>query len=107
MSPDLLYGLVLLAAAAHAIWNALIKRSADAVMMMAAIRLVGLVFGLSVLPFVPWPTGLTWILLALACVATFAYYGLLIQSCQIGDLSVVYPIALGSAPAYSFLGGLE
>jgi hypothetical protein len=76
-------------------------------MMMAAIRLVGLVFGLSVLPFVPWPTGLTWILLALACVATFAYYGLLIQSCQIGDLSVVYPIALGSAPAYSFLGGLE
>lgn len=99
MSPDLLYGLVLLAAAAHAIWNALIKRSADAVMMMAAIRLVGLVFGLSVLPFVPWPTGLTWILLALACVATFAYYGLLIQSYQIGDLSVVYPIARGSAPA--------
>jgi drug/metabolite transporter (DMT)-like permease len=99
MSPDLLYGLVLLAAAAHAIWNALIKRSADAVMMMAAIRLVGLVFGLSVLPFVPWPTGSTWILLALACVATFAYYGLLIQSYQIGDLSVVYPIARGSAPA--------
>jgi uncharacterized membrane protein len=99
MSPDLLYGLVLLAAAAHAIWNALIKRSADAVMMMAAIRLVGLVFGLSVLPFVPWPTGSTWILLALACVATFAYYGLLIQSYRIGDLSVVYPIARGSAPA--------
>jgi drug/metabolite transporter (DMT)-like permease len=99
MSPDLLYGLVLLAAAAHAIWNALIKRSSDAVMMMAAIRLVGLVFGLSVLPFVPWPTGPTWILLALACAATFTYYGLLIQSYQIGDLSVVYPIARGSAPA--------
>jgi drug/metabolite transporter (DMT)-like permease len=105
MSPDLLYGLVLLAAAAHAIWNALIKRSADAVMMMAAIRLVGLVFGLSVLPFVPWPTGSTWILLALACVATFAYYGLLIQSYQIGDLSVVYPIARGSAPVVVLVFG--
>jgi drug/metabolite transporter (DMT)-like permease len=98
MSPDLLYGLVLLAAAAHAIWNALIKKAADAVLMMAAIRLVGLVFGLCVLPFAPWPSGSTWILLALACVATFAYYGLLIQSYQVGDLSLVYPIARGSAP---------
>lgn len=98
MSPDLLYGLVLLAAAAHAMWNALVKRAADALLMMAAIRLVGLVFGLSVLPFVPWPSGSMWILLALACVATFVYYGLLIQSYQIGDLSLVYPIARGSAP---------
>jgi len=98
MSSESLYGLVLLAAAAHAIWNALVKRAADALLMMAAIRLVGLVFGLAVVPFLPWPNESTWVLLALACTATFAYYGLLIHCYQIGDLSLVYPIARGSAP---------
>jgi drug/metabolite transporter (DMT)-like permease len=98
MSPESLYGLVLLAAAAHAIWNALVKRAADALLMMAAIRLVGLVFGLAVVPFLPWPDESTWVLLALACTATFAYYGLLIRCYQIGDLSLVYPVARGSAP---------
>ena len=98
MSSESLYGLVLLAAAAHAIWNALVKRAADALLMMAAIRLVGLVFGLAVVPFLPWPNESTWVFLALACTATFAYYGLLIHCYQIGDLSLVYPIARGSAP---------
>ena len=98
MSPESLYGLVLMAAAAHAIWNALIKRAADAVLMMAAIRLTGLLFGLAALPFVPWPrdAAVTW--LALACVGNFAYHGLLIQSYRVGDLSLVYPLARGSAP---------
>lgn len=83
---------------AHATWNSLIKSAADRVLMMAAIRLVGLLFGLAVLPFVPWPSYATWILLALAAAATFAYYGLLIESYRIGDLSQVYPLARGSAP---------
>jgi drug/metabolite transporter (DMT)-like permease len=96
--PDLLYGLVLLAAIAHATWNALIKSASDRVLMMAAIRLVGLLFGFAVLPFVPWPGPATWMWLAFASVATFAYYGLLIESYRVGDLSLVYPLARGSAP---------
>ena len=64
MSPDLLYGLVLLAAVAHATWNALIKSASDRVLMMAAIRLVGMLLALAVLPFVPWPSHATWIWLA-------------------------------------------
>jgi drug/metabolite transporter (DMT)-like permease len=87
-----------LAAVAHATWNALIKNAADRMLMMGAIRLVGLLFGLAVLPFVPWPSHTTWIWLALASAATFAYYGLLIESYRIGDLSQVYPLARGSAP---------
>jgi drug/metabolite transporter (DMT)-like permease len=98
ISAEFLYGLVLLAAAAHAVWNALIKRAADATMMMAAIRLVGLLFGLAIVPFVPWPTLDAWVLLVLASVATFAYYVLLLQSYRIGGLSLVYPLARGSAP---------
>ncbi|MBV9829804.1 MAG: EamA family transporter [Alphaproteobacteria bacterium] len=98
MSATALYVLVLLAAAAHAIWNALVKRASDAVLMMASIRLVGLAFALVVLPFVPWPHGSAWLLVILAAAATFAYYGLLIRSYRFGDLSMVYPIARGTAP---------
>jgi drug/metabolite transporter (DMT)-like permease len=87
-----------MAAVAHATWNALMKRADDRMLMMGAIRLVGLLFGLSVIPFVPWPSPTTWMWIGLASVATFAYYGLLIESYRIGDLSHVYPLARGSAP---------
>ena len=50
------------------------------------------------LPFVPLPSVVTWMWLAFATVAVFAYYGLLIQSYRIGDMSLVYPIACGAAP---------
>src|SRR5258705_206900 len=54
LSPLSLYGLVLLAAVAHAAWNALVKNSGDRLLMMAAIRLVGLSLGLALRPFFPW-----------------------------------------------------
>jgi drug/metabolite transporter (DMT)-like permease len=98
LSPLLLYGLVLLSAVAHAAWNALVKSAGDRLLMMAAIRLVGLTYGLVMLPFVPWPSPVAWMWLAFATVAVFAYYALLIQSYRIGDMSLVYPIARGAAP---------
>jgi drug/metabolite transporter (DMT)-like permease len=66
--------------------------------MMGAIRAVGLTYGLVMLPPVPWPSAVTVGWLTCATVAVFAYYGLLIQSYRIGDMSLVYPIARGSAP---------
>jgi drug/metabolite transporter (DMT)-like permease len=98
LSPLSLYALVLLSAVAHAAWNALVKRAGDRLLMMGAIRLVGLAYGLAMLPFVPRPSAVTLVWLAFAMVAVFAYYGLLIQSYRIGDMSLVYPIARGSAP---------
>jgi len=98
LSPLSLYALVLLSAVAHAVWNALVKSAADRLLMMGAIRLVGLTYGLVMLPFVPRPSAVTWMWLAFATVAVFAYYGLLIQSYRIGDMSLVYPVARGAAP---------
>ena len=43
MHPESLYVVVLLAGAADAIWNALVQGAADGLLMMAAIRSVGLV----------------------------------------------------------------
>ncbi len=96
--PSTLYVFVLLAAMAHAVWNALVKNAGDRLLMIAMIRLVGLIFGLVLLPFVPWPEPDVWIWLACATLAHYAAYALLIESYRVGDLSLVYPILRGTSP---------
>ena len=98
MSEALLYGLVILSAIANAVWNALMKSAGDRLLTMVAIRMVGLVLGLVALPFVEWPAPESWKLLALTAAVMFAYYALLIRSYDVGDMSVVYPLARGLAP---------
>ena len=98
MTPAFLYGLVVLSAIAHAIWNALVKSAGDRTLTMVAIRAAGLVLGLAALPFVDWPAPESWKWLALTSCVMFAYYALLIRSYGLGDMSVVYPLARGIAP---------
>jgi drug/metabolite transporter (DMT)-like permease len=98
MTPVLLYGLVILSAIAHAIWNALVKSAGDRTMTMVAIRTAGLLLGLAALPFVAWPAPESWKWLGLTAAVMFAYYALLVRSYGAGDMSVVYPLARGSAP---------
>ena len=98
MAPALLYGLVVLSAIAHAIWNGLMKSAGDRTLIMVAIRSAGLLFGLVALPFVDWPAPESWKWLALTSCVMFAYYALLIRSYGLGDMSVVYPLARGIAP---------
>lgn len=98
MAPEFLYGLVLLAAIAHAAWNALLKSVADRLLMMAAIRLVGFGYGLVMIWVVPLPQGETWVWLLSAVAAHLLYFALLIESYRVGDMSVVYPVARGTAP---------
>jgi drug/metabolite transporter (DMT)-like permease len=98
MSAALLYGLVILSAIAHAVWNALVKSAGDRTMTMVAIRTVGMTFGLVALPFVDWPAPESWKWLAATSVVMFAYYALLVRSYGVGDMSVVYPLARGLAP---------
>lgn len=97
MNQNLLYGIVLLSAVGHAVWNALLKNSTDRLIMMVAIRTVGLLYGLIVLSVVGWPAtaSLPWLLAA--ALAMWVYQGLLIQGYQAGDLSFVYPNR-GKAP---------
>jgi len=98
MSAAFLYGLVILSAIAHSVWNAMMKSAGDRTMTMVAIRVVGLALGLAALPFVDWPAAAGWKWLALTALVQFGYYALLIRSYGIGDMSVVYPLARGLAP---------
>lgn len=98
MSAALLYGLVILSAIAHSVWNALVKSAGDRTLTMVAIRVTGMMLGLIALPFVDWPAPESWKWLAVTAVVMFAYYALLVRSYGVGDMSVVYPLARGLAP---------
>lgn len=90
--------LVLLAAAMHAGWNALIKIKSDRVSAMTAVTLFGSLVSLVALPFVPLPSPASWWLLALSIGLHTAYHLVLPTAYEYGDLGQVYPIARGSAP---------
>jgi drug/metabolite transporter (DMT)-like permease len=98
MTAALLYGLVILSAIAHAVWNALVKSAGDRALTMVAIRTVGMMLGFVALPFVDWPAAASWKWLAVTAIVMFAYYALLVRSYGVGDMSVVYPLARGLAP---------
>jgi drug/metabolite transporter (DMT)-like permease len=98
MNQNLLYGIVLLSAIGHASWNALLKKTPDRLVMMVAIRIVGLCYGFILVLFAGMPSieSLKWV--AAAAAAMWVYQALLVQSYNFGDLSFVYPLARGVAP---------
>jgi drug/metabolite transporter (DMT)-like permease len=94
---------VLIGAALHASWNALVKSGADPFLdtvlvttCLAAVMAIGLVF-------LPLPLESSWLCLIASVLIHVAYFGLLVLAYQEGDLSRVYPIMRGTAPAFTAL----
>ena len=96
--------LILLAAALHAGWNALIKISGDRIAVMAVVTLAGSILSLFALPFVDSPSAASWPFLALSILIHTGYHFFLPVAYDLGDLGQVYPIARGSAPILVTLG---
>lgn len=89
---------VLLAAACHATWNALIKNSTDRVVQMMLINVVGALVGLVLVAVTGLPEPASWPFLLASVAVHQGYYAALILGYRHGDLSDVYPIARGIAP---------
>jgi drug/metabolite transporter (DMT)-like permease len=98
MTEPLIIGLVLCSALIHAIWNAQVKGSSDRFATLVAIRCAGIIFGLTVLPFVSWPASASWPFLLGAAACHYVYFGFMLNAYRVGEFSQVYPIARGSAP---------
>ncbi|MBP6020665.1 MAG: EamA family transporter [Burkholderiaceae bacterium] len=102
--------LVILAAFFHALWNLLAKQAADAgpPFVFAYTLLSSLLY----LPWIAWiiiSDGMAWSLPILGCIVVsgaihLAYSLCLQKGYRVADLSVVYPVARGSAPLLSTLG---
>ena len=94
---------VLLGAALHASWNALVKSGADPFLDTVSVTTSIVAVNSVVLLFLPTPLEGSWPCLIASVVIHVAYFGFLVLAYRGGDLSLVYPIMRGAAPAFSAL----
>ena len=94
----LAFDVVVLAAAVHAGWNALIKGSDNklltTILVCAGSGLVAAVM----LPFLRQPAAASVPFILCSMVLQVCYYALIARAYRIGDMSYVYPIMRGAAP---------
>ncbi len=89
---------VLLAAALHATWNALVKGASDKLISMTAVVLGHAPFAMLALPFVPFPDPASFPYIVGGAALHVGYQLFLLWAYRQGDLTQVYPIARGTAP---------
>jgi drug/metabolite transporter (DMT)-like permease len=95
---SLVFAAVLVAAAAHAGWNATIKRGLDPLLTTVLIAIGAGVVALPMLPFVGLPAAPARPWVVASVLIHLGYFASLIEAYRSGDMSQVYPIARGTAP---------
>ena len=90
---------VLLSAALHAGWNALVKSGADPVVDTVVVTVGVAAVGVAGIAVLPPPAAASWPFLVASVLLHLAYYGLLVLAYRGGELSLMYPVMRGSAPA--------
>jgi drug/metabolite transporter (DMT)-like permease len=94
---------VLLAAAVHAGWNALIKRGRDPLFETTLIHAWVALPALAAVALLPLPGPTAALCLAASSAVHCVYYHALAAAYRNGDLSFAYPIMRGSAPMFTAL----
>ena len=100
---SLVFAAVLLAAAAHAGWNAAIKRGLDPLVTTVLIALGAGVVAIPILAWVGLPAVAAWPWVTASVIVHLGYFAGLIEAYRAGDMSQVYPIARGAAPLLTAL----
>ena len=95
---SLVFSLVLLAAALHAIWNAVIKGTGDKTIAIGLVALGHMVLGLIGAAFFPLPDIKVIPFIIASTIIHWGYYYGLTTAYKFGDLSLIYPIARGISP---------
>lgn len=89
---------VLIAALLHATWNALVKVSADQLVLLAVLKAGTTLFALACVPFTEMPPAEAWPHIVASTAIHTGYFLFLVTSYRYGDLSHVYPLSRGAAP---------
>lgn len=97
---------VLAAAAMHAAWNALIKVRLDRFASITLMTVGTAVVSLPLLPFVAFPELSTWKWIGLSLIFHTGYKYYLTRAYDTGDLAQAYPLARGTAPLMTTIGGV-
>lgn len=91
--------IVLLAAMLHAAWNTLVKGGSDRYLDTAAILLGAGGISILILVVLPSPARASWPFLCGSALVHVVYFKLIAAAYQRGEMSLVYPISRGTAPA--------
>lgn len=94
----LVFGLVLMAAACHATWNAIVKGGTDTLLSTVLVAFGAMLMAGVVLPFLDMPARASWPFIAVSMLLQVAYYVLLANTYRIADMSQTYPVMRGTAP---------
>lgn len=97
-------GLVLSAAVLHAVWNAIVKAGGDRAVVLGAVSFANFALGALLILVVPTPAAASWPFVVGSALLHYGYYIFLFYAYRFGDLSHVYPIARGVAPALVAVG---
>ena len=103
---------VMLAAVGHALWNAVARQVAGDIAVMWLAFAVGMIVMIPPSIYVWWKSGppnlnsMTLLCLLATGIIHAIYYALLSWSYEGGEISLVYPIARGSAVGLTALGGV-
>jgi drug/metabolite transporter (DMT)-like permease len=89
---------VLFAALLHATWNALVKISADRLVLLAVLKITTTAVAVAAIPFISVPPIGAWPYIAASVAIHTAYFLFLTIAYRFGDLSQVYPLSRGVAP---------
>ena len=92
------FSLVLLAAALHAIWNAVVKGTGDKTIAIGLVALGHMVLGLIGAAVLPLPDIKVIPFIIASTLIHWGYYYGLTTAYKFGDLSLIYPIARGISP---------
>ena len=90
--------IVLVAALAHASWNALAKGDEDRLVIVGGFNMVRFLICLPVVLALPLPALASWPYLVVSAILHVGYYAFLVTAYRYGDLSKVYPLARGLSP---------
>jgi drug/metabolite transporter (DMT)-like permease len=94
---------VLLAAALHASWNAIIKAGSEKFADTGLVTIGAAVITTLALPWIAPPAASSWPYLAASVLIHFAYFSCVALAYRSGDLSYAYPIMRGAAPLLTAL----
>ena len=96
--PIEIVAIVLVAALAHASWNALVKSDDDRLVTLGAVNAVRFLLCIPIVLALPLPAGASWPFLVTSAILHVGYYTFLISAYRYGDLSRIYPLARGLSP---------
>lgn len=100
------FAAVLAAAAMHATWNALVKVHLDRFLSITLMTAGMGTVALFVLPFSAMPAPHVWPYIIASVIFHIGYRTFLIGAYEVGDFAQTYPLARGTAPLLTAVGGI-